>query len=109
MAHPRLRSDRPAWRSCGWSSALSGASLRNEGAAGERSELRVPGAPAVGSARATSVSREEQIADGDRLVAVWARATGPDATPEEAAVGAALATERSGLAGRALVDGDRAW
>ena len=54
--------------------------------------------------RATSVSCEEQIADGDRLVAVRAGTTGTDPTAEGVAVRAALVTEGAGLAGRALVD-----
>jgi hypothetical protein len=49
-----------------------------------------------------------EIGEGDGLVAVRAEPAGPgQATAEDAAVGAALATEVAGLAQRALVDGGR--
>jgi hypothetical protein len=57
----------------------------------------------------TSSLHEEQIADGDRLVAVRAGATGTDPTAEDAAIRAALLAEVADLAGRALVDGGRSW
>jgi len=58
---------------------------------------------------ATSVADDEEIADGDRLVAVWAEPAGSKSTGEGVAVRAALVAERAGLAGRALVDRGRRW
>jgi hypothetical protein len=51
--------------------------------------------------------KAEQFGDGDRIVAVWARAAEAEASAEDVAVGAALLAEEPGLAGRALVDGAR--
>ena len=56
----------------------------------------------------TSSLSEEQIADGDRLVAVRAGSTWSDPTAEAAAVRAALLTEVADLAGWARIDGGRA-
>ena len=58
---------------------------------------------------ATSGVIDEEIADGDRLGAVGARAAGSDPTAAGVAIRAGLLAEGARLAGRALGDGGRAW
>src|SRR3954463_13775668 len=50
----------------------------------------------------------DEVDEGDGFVAVRAGTSGADASAEQVAVRAALGAEVAGLAGRALVDGDRA-
>lgn len=51
--------------------------------------------------------RAEEISNGDRLVAMWARSAGADPAAEQVTVGAALLAEIAGRALGALVDDGR--
>ena len=64
----------------------------------------------MGSGRGcgTSGATDEEIGQGDRLVAVWARATRTEPTGAGVAVRAALLAEEASVADRASVDGGRA-